>query len=525
VVALDGACELAVRLAAHERGVRPPARGGLPALLDELRNALGDDWEQHGAQGFSELHRARNAVQHDGVLPDGGHLPLWTGEVERFVRSLIAAAFGAELATVSAASAVDDAKLRAPLLRAEQQLRRRRSRGVVARQLRGARGALSAFRSRRGLDAFRFRSLLFHKWQEFRDIKGTVDGIQELLDVATLASDPGEWLWFRTAVSHADGGRLAPSSDDARRALAFALTWILRYESFAARYVKEPEHPPHVSASPFERYDSPRVLAIDASAEAAWSPEHVRFEIQLSDVPPELDLSVYDVARGRGETGMRLVSQRVRYPDHRLEVELPDRSTPTEVVRAVHELVAASHVNFEARMARRREIEEAAAAVAERYRRELAAHDTQGRVRAVSAELDRDGRHRLRVELALPEDLAPYELGAAITAELPADRRTRQVGVWEGAILFDEGLIPPAELPDRVDAGLATVRAREAERARSAPRAGRRSCGACGSWPSVTVARRADAPRRGGDRDGGRVPFRVPQPPQTQPQSQAAAES
>jgi hypothetical protein len=30
------------------------------------------------------------------------------------------------------------------------------------------------------LNAFRFRSAVFHRWQEFRDMNGTVEGIEEL---------------------------------------------------------------------------------------------------------------------------------------------------------------------------------------------------------------------------------------------------------------------------------------------------------------------------------------------------------
>ena len=71
-VALDGVCELAMGLAAVELELPPPnGIEGLPRLLARLTERLGDRWKHEGVKGFRELHRARNAAQHDGLAPRG----------------------------------------------------------------------------------------------------------------------------------------------------------------------------------------------------------------------------------------------------------------------------------------------------------------------------------------------------------------------------------------------------------------------------------------------------------------------
>jgi hypothetical protein len=469
VVALDGVAELAMGLAAHELGVPVAGKGGVPGLLDRLRDALGEAWAQEGVQGVAELHRARNAVQHAGVLPDAAHLPLWTAEVERFVHSLVAATFGAELAAVSAASAVQQLELREPLVEAEQQ----RDAGEHAASLRSSqrafKAALAAFRSRRGASPFRFGGASFREFDEFRVIKGTLEALEEFLDVATLAADVGEWLWLGAVIDRSRDRGAAPSRDDAQRGLAFALHWVLRYESFVARYVREPVVEQAPRPSPYEHYERPRITAIEPADIAAWDLESLAFEVTLSPVPPEWDWSLHEASRvlQQGPPPGRARRARFADADDTFVVEVPETSTPAEVLSAVEALIDESHRQYEARLAQRRQIEEEGAAVARRYRDELADHDPDGRTGAVTAELrEREGGHRVTVELDLPDDVDTAQLGAAITSGVTQQRPGGHVGVGPGVVVFEASLIPAGELLERVEAAIAVVREREAERKR-----------------------------------------------------------
>lgn len=85
-VAIDGAGELAVGLCVHKLGLSTK-----PIT---------------GAQGYRELHRMRNLVQHEGVLPAADQLPRWLAETESMCAHLIEACFKVSLNEVGSSDGV-----------------------------------------------------------------------------------------------------------------------------------------------------------------------------------------------------------------------------------------------------------------------------------------------------------------------------------------------------------------------------------------------------------------------------------
>src|ERR1700709_363333 len=89
-------------------------REGVPGRLRAVTDALAI--APPGKKGYLELHRARNAVQHEGTLPGVDQVPLWLAETERLIDALIKSAFGAGLDQGRSSDGGSDASLR-PLLK------------------------------------------------------------------------------------------------------------------------------------------------------------------------------------------------------------------------------------------------------------------------------------------------------------------------------------------------------------------------------------------------------------------------
>ena len=380
VIALDGVCELALGLAAHHLGVPVASKGGLPALLERVRSHLGKRWVQDGVQGFVELHRARNDAQHYGLLPDAAHVPLWTAEVERFVRSLVAASFAQDLAAVSAASAVEAEDLRTLLIRAEEELGANEDAESLKSSYEAFERALRAFRARRGSNPFRFRSDAFRKFGEFQDIKSTIEELEQFVDVATLAADPGEWIWLRSVIGRLGSSAAAPTHADAQRGLAFTLSWVLRYEAFVHRYpTAESDELGHVRPSLDERYEKPRVTAIAHSERhAVRGQEFVVFDVTLSHLPPEWDYEVSAATKRFSEAAEHPAKFSALLVGDTLVIEVSDAMAPADVLGLIDAILDETHHDFEARLQRWREARDEAIAVANRYRADLAEHDAAG---------------------------------------------------------------------------------------------------------------------------------------------------
>jgi hypothetical protein len=155
---------------------------------------LGASWDRKSWKGVRELHRARNNLQHHGVLPDAQHLPVWAAEVDRFVHSLIRAAFTVDLASVRAADAIENTDLRDKLRDAERAI----DAGAFADAVQRAKQALDQAVGRfRGLSGGSSTSRFsFDTFQEFQQLDRSLAAVEEFVDIAYLATDPADWLWL-----------------------------------------------------------------------------------------------------------------------------------------------------------------------------------------------------------------------------------------------------------------------------------------------------------------------------------------
>ncbi|MFZ1155703.1 MAG: hypothetical protein WAN93_12450 [Solirubrobacteraceae bacterium] len=238
LIALDGACEYALWLAARTHGV--PFKEDRPSLAVQyhaLKAALNKPrWEARGWSAVEQLHRARNDAQHAAVAADPAQLPVWSDAVWAFIDSLCQAAFRVRLDKILLADAVRDSELRNYLRWSEEALSVERGRAFKL--------ALEAFDRARG----RWRAQ--HEMLEFtpppggplvrpnplQGVQGKFQQLDALLEVQPFANDIGEYFWLRRARQEFEAARWPPSHDDERRALLFVVNWIVRWEIFDRGY-------------------------------------------------------------------------------------------------------------------------------------------------------------------------------------------------------------------------------------------------------------------------------------------------
>ena len=222
-------------------------------LVEHLRTAscLGPS---EGLDGWSDVRRlrlARNLAQHQQVPPDHQTLVSWSGGLRRFVAHVVAVAYQVELTTVSAASAIEHDELRVLFVEAEQARDQGETRAAVEILQR------VFFEARRLWESQR-RAAIGQSVNPFPDEPGMSKAIaeatrhlDETLTVAPFALDLGEYFWWEKLLRDARDDRIVITEADAARAVTFVFTWIVRWESFSARYLgrdrlpsKPPEGPP-----------------------------------------------------------------------------------------------------------------------------------------------------------------------------------------------------------------------------------------------------------------------------------------
>lgn len=105
-----------------------------------------------------------------------------------------------------------------------------------------------AFDSARGQwDSDQQRASRFRYNARWRDSLGIADTIetatsrfQDLFSVAPFALDLGEYIWWESLVEPVGVEPPVPiSAEEARRAMAFVFSWIIRWEAFSATYVRD----------------------------------------------------------------------------------------------------------------------------------------------------------------------------------------------------------------------------------------------------------------------------------------------
>jgi hypothetical protein len=288
-VQLDGVCEHAMMLAVGQLQ-QAPGRS-FHANYQALRNALGSTWTADGWSGVDRLHGTRTEAQHRGTVPDQAEFTRWSADAERFVNSLVAAAFGVDLQTVSTAQAVETDAVREVLERAEDEL----AAGNFAASARASADALAE--ARRRWEAQRRDALGPGKSRPMpmQDltadyVRDAVERMDDLADVATFASDVGEYVWLRS-VERVLWQDVPVTRDDAERALAFVVGWTLRWEAFSHRYTMDRpglyrrSRRPQTTNDPLARV---RIGSVVGSVPERRSPEEARIPalaVTLVDLP------------------------------------------------------------------------------------------------------------------------------------------------------------------------------------------------------------------------------------------------
>jgi hypothetical protein len=235
LILLDGACEYAMAIALGHHGRSADA---FPKKFAALRDAL-DDWRPDAWASILQLHGARNQAQHHGTVVDASNMPGWVGQAQRFIDSLIIAAFEVELRSVLLAESIVKEETRLQLVEAEKALEQGDARGAFSAVLGAFDSARDAWRGQRveavGQLRLQYSGLSHLSGNETDPTNLSLLRFEDLLEVAPFAPDIGEYHWFlarRGELEH----DIAPTLDTAHRAFLFVLAWMLRWEAFDARY-------------------------------------------------------------------------------------------------------------------------------------------------------------------------------------------------------------------------------------------------------------------------------------------------
>ncbi len=245
LIALDGACEHTLWLAVRQDGVRLKSgqRSGVPALhsaiVEQRPNCALQGWA-----GVNQMHEARNGAQHAGVAPDVQQLVAWADAAVGFINSLCVAAFNTEMKKMVLASAVRDPELRARLTKAEgsveadtrQSLSASEEAFEIARaRWRTQRNAAVPSTSPTYIEPI----LASDESQTTGNLAEAVASLEDWLEVQPFAANLSEYIWFRRVGRERPSSGWVPDTDEARRALVFAVGWIVRWEIFTFGYPEE----------------------------------------------------------------------------------------------------------------------------------------------------------------------------------------------------------------------------------------------------------------------------------------------
>jgi hypothetical protein len=295
LILLDGACEYAMAIALGYRG--RPVESTFPKKFAALRETL-EDWKPDGWTAILQLHSARNQAQHHGTVVDASNMPGWVAQAQRFIDSLVAAAFELDLRSVLLAESVVSEEIRLLLVDAERALEQDDAAGAFSALIGAFDSARDAWRGQRvesvGQLRLQYSGLSRLTGNETDPTNLSLMRIEDLLEVGPFASDIGEYHWFLARRGEVEHG-IAPASDAARRAFVFVLAWVLRWEAFDTRYeTRRYQAPPPVYEPPITGADNPTISDTTVETQhhlGQWldSPalENVRYLVRvfLADVP------------------------------------------------------------------------------------------------------------------------------------------------------------------------------------------------------------------------------------------------
>jgi hypothetical protein len=323
VVLLDGACEHAMGISLGHLGKPIPRE--FRQKFNELQVGL-PAWTADAWAAVVQLHEARNQAQHHGTVSDAAYVPAWAAQAQRFIESLVEAAFGAELRDVLVAESVETEDVRLLLVESERALDQQDAAAAFAAAVTGFDAAREAWRGQRAeaIGQLRLQATgLGHlSGIETDPTNLSLLRFEDLLEMQPFAPDIAEYHWLVARRGEVDKG-IAPTPEVARRAFLFALAWVLRWEAFAARYeARRYPPPPPPYEPPVTGADHPVLHGADVELLhhiGGWlddpTLENVRYSIKLTlaDIPEyERELWAQQVGdvlnEAIAERGMELAS-------------------------------------------------------------------------------------------------------------------------------------------------------------------------------------------------------------------------
>ena len=296
LILLDGACEYAMAISLGHHGESADL---FPKKFAALRKVL-VDWKPDAWASILQLHGARNQAQHHGTVVDASNMPGWVAQAQRFIDSLVVAAFDVELRSVLLADSVERDEVRFQLVDAEQALDQGDAVGALSAVIGAFETARETWRGQRvetvGQLQLQYSGLRHLSGVETDPTNLSLIRVEDLLEVGPFAPDIGEYHWLLARRGEFDN-EITPTLDTAHRAFLFVLAWVLRWEAFSTRYeARRYPEPAPAYEPPVTGADHPVVFETTIETQhhlGQWldppTLENVRYLIRvvLADIPAE----------------------------------------------------------------------------------------------------------------------------------------------------------------------------------------------------------------------------------------------
>lgn len=227
VVLLDGAVEACLSVCLGRHGEAASDRDTLADLYKRLERHTSQR-RLSGWREASRLRRIRNLTHHHQVPVDSETLADLLPTVSAFVDNAVRATFGVRLGDVTIASAIRSEELRGQVQAAEGSLAAGELADAVAHAGAAFKSALGAWsRHRQSLT----QTFVHHDELGLgRAIDGFVAPTRELVEMLAFAPDQAEAIWFDRLLRLRQ--RDVVGREDVRRAIRFAVDWIVRWEAY-----------------------------------------------------------------------------------------------------------------------------------------------------------------------------------------------------------------------------------------------------------------------------------------------------
>jgi hypothetical protein len=384
LIVLDGTVEYALWLVAQLADAAPKEeKPSLHKLEQSVRRGLEErdrPWAPRGRQGVDQLRRARNPAQHASVQFEPSQLDAWSEAATAYIDSLLVAALGIGVADLWLGLAVSDSLLKGRLVEAEQTLRSDEPQLAFDQAWSTFESALARWREQQGHvdESMAGIHVMGGAPGWGHEALQRMDTLERTSDALVFAPDAGEYVSLAHARDLRQSTGFAPDAEDARRAVRFACSWIVRWETWERGYPAERWTAWEATIEPPRIGDgkTPTIASVEPApvtgyhGQAWWA-----VIVQLGNLPE----------RGRGDWGHDLIDclaearataqlrplpiQRVSGPGPlgRLVVEFEPDIDADEFVRALNDAIVIADQRYRRRHDARRRRHEQVAALSSRW--------------------------------------------------------------------------------------------------------------------------------------------------------------